>query len=89
MYCLPVVPNALQHCGVEVGIQKRLRKNEIDVGRFAPGDELRRDQVEPFIPDKGHRLGVDENTAADQQKNTPEQSPRAAKLLKQSVLSAR
>ena len=50
---LPVLAECSDDGGIQIGVQGRLRKTEIDVGQFAARDLLSGDQVIAFVPDKG------------------------------------
>ena len=55
---MPVLAKDTDRRGIEVGVNRGLRKTEIDIGPFALRNKRGGDQMKAFVPDKRSRLGV-------------------------------
>jgi hypothetical protein len=60
----PGLAQYAQPRGVPIGVKRRLRETEIDVGAFAVADQLRRQQVETFVAGESERFRIEHEASA-------------------------
>ncbi len=64
-----MLPEETHPRSVPVGVQRSLRKTEIDIGSFAAIDELCRQNMEAFIPHEAHGQGVRQQAQTEESGN--------------------
>ena len=64
--------------GIPIGVERGLRKEEIQVGRPAARDELGGQQMKSFVPGEGDGLRVNGQAGRQQDRRQGERRPRAA-----------